>query len=251
MVDFKYLLRIILSMKLKRLLVLMVVFFSVSTNFVFAQSNPINDLQTTVQSTFDQLLNTAKSRFSKELEIFDNLINTLNTKINSAVGLSVENKSLIQNLVSQYSEKVSSLLDQIKSTSTQVDFIKFATDFQNLWNEYKDVHKKVLGIIISGRFESHIIKIEEVVDILQTKLTSLKEQGVDTETTQGLLDQINDKITVIKTDVANVKTYIESLNSVTQTFEQGLAKYNQIKGEIYNLGLNLQSLVTEINNLIK
>jgi len=253
------LLRIILIMK-KRIIFLNILFGSIAlTSVVLAQGIPETDLpnatistiQGQVNEVFDQLLSETKTKFSRELNIVQGLINSLNEKVTSATGLSEENKDLISNLISQYSDKVSDLINQIQNVSTRTDFPKLAADFQNIWNEYKNVHKKIIGLIIAGRFENHIEKIVNVTDILQDKLTSLNEQGINIDSAQESLTQIKDKITEINTEITNVKTFIENINSISQTFDQGLVKYNQIKDDIYNVGLQLRSLVNEIRDLIQ
>jgi DNA repair exonuclease SbcCD ATPase subunit len=217
----------------------------------FSQGQSLTDqINDSINQVVDQLLGPMKTKFNQQIEMFNNLVNTLNVKVTSAIGINPETKTKLNETINSYKASLEQLINDLKNISSKTDFQGLLNRIKTLWEDYQKTHKQVIGLIISGRFADHLSKVTNIIDQIKLKLNDLSDQGINVENYENTLNQIQGRVSEIQNQINQLTLLLDDINNVIDNFDQALKQFNQIKGELYNVIVELQQLIGELSKQI-
>ncbi len=208
-----------------------------------------------IKDAVDDLLNQAKTRFEEQFDRIIARLEQTKDRVNNATGLTDEEKAAAIADIDGIIADINAFKDKVEAAQTREDFKALVGEAKSIWKKAVQVHKKYVGLNVTGRFLNHVAKMEEVQSKVEAKLGELEEKGVDVTEVRKAIDGFKVALELAKRDVQDArdlfKAMVPGTDAADENFQQAVSILKNAKEELYDAGMNLRDAVLALRDEVK
>ncbi len=199
------------------------------------------------QKQKDELVSRAKDYLLKIKNSMAKYLGMIKTEIENTNASDLEKTKLTDEITKDI-EWLDSKETEINDLATAEDVQSKAQEFKNFWSGEEIKIKKYAGNIASWKIEAVLDKLDDVVSKIDKRLNELDKESFDVFTLQGKLNEIKDKLLVVKAKATEAKIIFNALTlDNISSFTDGKTKLKEASTSLKEIYADLKSFTGEIN----
>lgn len=207
-----------------------------------------------IEEIKDELLQKAMSRFISHMDRVSDHLARIKEKINASAGLTEQEKNAALTEIDGLISEFETMKEAVLSADTRESFQEVAQQVRDMWQKINDLHKKYMGLHMSGRFQNHLDRLEAVAVKIQERVNTLSDQGIDMGDVQAALDNFTAQIAVAEEKIADAKAQFNSIiagsGNAQSLFENGVNILREAKQDLYEAGRNLKDAIQTVQDVV-
>jgi hypothetical protein len=199
----------------------------------------------------EQLLEQAKKYIQKTIMTMSKYLEAMKVRVESMnAGIDEEKRNAIIAEINSDIAWLQEKLGQIERVTENSALVSISDSIREKWTPIRIKAKKYVGVLLSARTHQTISKLEQAKTKIEEYIVLLEEDDQEVGNIENILEELNEKLKVTKTQVTNAEKVfnrISSPDNMQSLFKQGkdfLTSANRYIRESWQV---FKSSVSELN----
>jgi hypothetical protein len=198
------------------------------------------------QQNFSQLMNAARGAATKAAELMVKNMEMVRARIEASIGISENQKERLYAEIDNYINEIRAKQLQIQNAGDQQQIRAAAGELHQYWLQIRVRLQQMTGEMMVNFAEGMVQRVRAIVATVETRVQSMKENGIDTSALENWLAEARSNISVAELKIAEAENIVNQINENTSFAEI----YGAIRARIREAVSYLKESLKELKDTI-
>jgi len=201
------------------------------------------------QQNFSQLMNAARGAATKAAELMVKNMEMVRARIEASIGISENQKERLYAEIDNYINEIRAKQLQIQNAGDQQQIRAAAGELHQYWLQIRVRLQQMTGEIMVNFAEGMVQRVRAIVATVETRVQSMKENGIDTSALENWLAEARSNISAAELKIAEAENIVNQINENTSFAEIYGAIQARIREAVSYLKESLKELKDTISEM--
>jgi hypothetical protein len=201
------------------------------------------------QQNFSQLMNAARGAATKAAELMVKNMEMVRARIEASIGISENQKERLYAEIDNYINEIRAKQLQIQNAGDQQQIRAAAGELHQYWLQIRVRLQQMTGEMMVNFAEGMVQRVRAIVATVETRVQSMKENGIDTSALENWLAEARSNISVAELKIAEAENIVNQINENTSFAEIYGAIQARIREAVSYLKESLKELKDTISEM--
>jgi hypothetical protein len=201
------------------------------------------------QQNFSQLMNAARGAATKAAELMVKNMEMVRARIEASIGISENQKERLYAEIDNYINEIRAKQLQIQNAGDQQQIRAAAGELHRYWLQIRVRLQQMTGEMMVNFAEGMVQRVRAIVATVETRVQSMKENGIDTSALENWLAEARSNISVAELKIAEAENIVNQINENTSFAEIYGAIQARIREAVSYLKESLKELKDTISEM--
>jgi hypothetical protein len=201
------------------------------------------------QQNFSQLMNAARGAATKAAELMVKNMEMVRANIEASIGISENQKERLYAEIDNYINEIRAKQLQIQNAGDQQQIRAAAGELHQYWLQVRVRLQQMTGEMMVNFAEGMVQRVRAIVATVETRVQSMKENGIDTSALENWLAEARSNISAAELKIAEAENIVNQINENTSFAEIYGAIQARIREAVSYLKESLKELKDTISEM--
>ncbi|KUO40453.1 MAG: hypothetical protein APZ16_00005 [Candidatus Hadarchaeum yellowstonense] len=201
------------------------------------------------QQNFSQLMNAARGAATKAAELMVKNMEMVRARIEASIGISENQKERLYAEIDNYINEIRAKQLQIQNAGDQQQIRAAAGELHQYWLQIRVRLQQMTGEMMVNFAEGMVQRVRAIVATVETRVQSMKENGIDTSALENWLAEARSNISAAELKIAEAENIVNQINENTSFAEIYGAIQARIREAVSYLKESLKELKDTISEM--
>jgi hypothetical protein len=171
------------------------------------------------QQNFSQLMNAARGAATKAAELMVKNMEMVRARIEASIGISENQKERLYAEIDNYINEIRAKQLQIQNAGDQQQIRAAAGELHQYWLQIRVRLQQMTGEMMVNFAEGMVQRVRAIVATVETRVQSMKENGIDTSALENWLAEARSNISAAELKIAEAENIVNQINENTSFAE--------------------------------
>jgi len=171
------------------------------------------------QQNFSQLMNAARGAATKAAELIVKNMEMVRARIEASIGISEKQKERLYAEIDNYINEIRAKQLQIQNAGDQQQIRAAAGELHQYWLQIRVRLQQMTGEMMVNFAEGMVQRVRAIVATVETRVQSMKENGIDTSALENWLAEARSNISAAELKIAEAENIVNQINENTSFAE--------------------------------